>query len=317
MGDYNLGAYLTELYTGTIQDSLPIGLILYNNSKAEEVQLVQNVVSTSGKEYKPSRNEANRFWAKHIDQPVPLFHLLLHYYYLKKINIIKENQDPFSVCWKERMIPKDILITFRPGPVLDIEGKPIYTVAGTKKITYLEKIISRNRNEPDNRLRQIIKHQIDTDFTGDNYYNSVKKNLVTFLKHMQMVDSENRITDRGFKLYNIGLTNGPTSKVFQDYFTKELLITGHHFDLLMDYDSIKQANMGVIHTVSELLEIMEKDYEDKGYVKRNPNRMAGTVSDVKFLKYERILWKSLGLINDQDIIQWKKITEICSMPDFV
>lgn len=88
----------------------------------------------------------------------------------------------------------------------------------------------------------LIKHEIDTEFPGDNKYNAYKKNFVSFLKHLKVIDSTGEITDSGFKLYHLGLVNGANSKVFKDYFTKEVLTTGHHLDLLLDLDQILRYN---------------------------------------------------------------------------
>ena len=71
---------------------------------------------------------------------------------------------------------------------------------------------------------QIISKQIDTEFSGDNKYQSYRKNYVTFLKHLKVIDSEGELTDSGFKLYHLGLVNGASSKIFQDYFIKEVLM---------------------------------------------------------------------------------------------
>ena len=70
-------------------------------------------------------------------------------------------------------------------------------------------------------------------------------------------------------------------------------------------------------TSNEILRAMEISYETRGLIKRNPGRKAAPVSKVAFLKYERILWKALGLIDGDDVIQWRKITEICSLPELV
>ena len=133
-----------------------------------------------------------------------------------------------------------------------------------------------------------------------------------------MIDSEGELTDNGFKLYHLGLAHGANSKVFKDYFTKEVLTTGHHLDLLLDLDSTIRANSG--HTFTDCLRLMEKTYEAKGLLKRNPNRKSGTSSTVGFLKYECILWRSLGLLvqdtsKNHYFVNWKAITEICSLPD--
>jgi hypothetical protein len=63
---------------------------------------------------------------------------------------------------------------------------------------------------------------------------------------------------------------------------------------------------------------MLEDYETRGMVKRNRKRQATSESKVEFLKYEFILWNSLGLTVKTNGIpnisfNWKKITEICSL----
>ena len=60
---------------------------------------------------------------------------------------------------------------------------------------------------------------------------------------------------------------------------------------------------------------METEYELKGYIKRNPKRIVGEKSKTGFLKYEKILWQSLGLMDSKYNILWKRITEICSLPE--
>lgn len=90
-------------------------------------------------------------------------------------------------------------------------------------------------------------------------------------------------------------------------------MTGHHLDLILDIDALKQSHSN--WSIGEVLCHMENDYEDKGYIKRNPNRQQAEESNVGFLKYERILWNALGLMDNGGTIQWKKITEICSLPD--
>ena len=129
-----------------------------------------------------------------------------------------------------------------------------------------------------------------------------------------MIDSTGELTESGFKLYHLGLVNGPTSKIFYDYFTRELLTTGHHLDLIFDYDQMKCNNPTA--DVKTVLRMFEADYVRKGNIKTNPARIGGAGKSVEFLKYERLLWKALGLIKGRDDrIQWKKITEICSLPE--
>ena len=164
-----------------------------------------------------------------------------------------------------------------------------------------------------------LKKDANTNFVGDNYYNSLKKNFVTFLKHVGLVDSDGNLTEYGFKMYHLGMTNGPNSKIFQDYFLKCVLETGHHLDLIFDIDGLCNEYRGK-KTTKEIKTKMNDDYEKGGMIKRNPNRKAGKTSKVGFLKYEFILWRALSLIEKTkgkpDIsFNWKKITEVCSLPE--
>lgn len=308
---FNMGDFLTELYQTQIGDKIPVGLILYDNNNPSNLELAHNVstLTATTHSHKPT---ADRFWAKHQDLPIAMFHLLLHYYYLKKVGIV--NGDAFAACWNERMIPPNILIDFKTAPVKDIAGNVIGTLQTGKPLTFLEKIVAGTlKNHPQHEWATIIGQAIDSTYVGDNNYNSIRKNYITFLKHIQVIDSEGSLTDSGFNLYHIGLSNGPTSKIFADYFTREVLTTGHHLDLLLDIDALSKKHPD--KDIDEILSIMETDYELKGYIKRNPNRVAGTASKTRFLKYEKILWQSLGLMDKKYNILWRKITEICSLPE--
>lgn len=308
---FNMGDFLSELYQTQIGDKIPVGLILYDNNNPSNLELAHNIAtlsSTSTQSHKPT---ADRFWAKHQDLPIAMFHLLLHYYYLKKVGIV--TGDAFAACWNERMIPQNILNDFQTAPVKDISGNIIGTLRTGKPLTFLEKIVAETRKKhPQHEWAPIIRQAIDSSYVGDNNYNSIRKNYVTFLKHIQVIDSEGSLTDSGFNLYHIGLSNGPTSKIFADYFTREVLTTGHHLDLLLDIDTLSKKYPD--KDIDEVLAIMETDYGFKGYIKRNPNRIAGTVSKTGFLKYEKILWQALGLMDNKYNILWRKVTEVCSLP---
>ena len=309
---FNMGDFLTDLYNTQIGDKIPVGLIVYDNNNPNNLTLAHNVATLSTDTEHAHKPTADRFWAKHQDLPIAMFHLLLHYYYLKKVGIV--NEDAFTACWKEKIIPTNILTDFRTAPVKDIAGNIIGTLQTGKPLTFLEKkVAAMRKNKPQHQWAAIISQDIDTTFVGDNYYNSIRKNYVTFLKHIQVIDSEGSLTDSGFKLYHVGLSNGPTSKVFADYFTREILTVGHHLDLLLDIDSISKKYPD--KDIDEVLVLMETDYELKGYIKRNPNRIAGDSSKTGFLKYEKILWQALGLMDKKYNIQWRKITEICSLPE--
>lgn len=318
--DYPVGEYVRDLFQATIKTLLPVGLIVYENDDASKVELVHNVDTTGIKKtFKALAN--GRFWAKYVDLPVPLFHLYLHYYYLKKIGQI--NGDAFAACWQERMAPAQILKTLKPVPILDITNEPIKTPAGTKNQMYCEKrlnkilkLAGKKRTDELERLRA----DIDVTTPGDTYFSSIRKNI-TFLKHVGVIDSvgaAGSLTDEGFKLYHLGLVNGPNSKLFRDYFTRLVLLTGHHLELIFDLDNLCNQFRG-ISTISEIKSFLLNDYESRGMIKRNPGRVAGAASKTGFLKDEFILWRSLDLIvpaaGTPDVsFNWKRITEICTLP---
>ncbi|KXK41086.1 MAG: hypothetical protein UZ05_CHB002003191 [Chlorobi bacterium OLB5] len=293
--DYEIGAYMTDLFRKQIEESLPIGLIIYDNNSPSNVSLIHNVNALSKKiEFKSIAT--NRFWAKHLDMPIPLFHLLLHCYYLKKTGQI--NGDAFSYCWETYLIPQNVIKTLTPMSVKDYEGNLIKTLGGRKDITFLEKKIAKIKvltGIAKVKAIEELKRDADVTIVGDNYFNSIKKNYVTFLKHLGVVDSTGSMTEEGFKLYHLGLVNGPNSKLFYDYFTQTILIKGHHLDLIFDFDNLCNQNRGR-KTVMEIRKQMLLEYEAKGMIKTNPNRKVGTESTVDFLKYEFILWNSLGLL---------------------
>ncbi|MFI5162695.1 MAG: hypothetical protein ACHQHN_15555 [Sphingobacteriales bacterium] len=317
--DYELGAYMSDLFGDQLINNLPIGLITYDNDNPSTVSLIHNVHSTSNSlAFNP--NNIGRFWAKHQDLPIPLFHLILHCYYLKKIHQI--NGDAFAYCWDNFIVPPSVLTTLNPFVVLDVSNNPIKTLSGRKNIAFFEKKLAAINKLNGSALTIALKglaNDRDSSVVGDNYYNSIKKNFVTFLKHLGLVDSTSNLTEDGFKLYHLGLVNGPNSKIFQDYFLKTILLQGHHLDLIFDLEKLCTEYRG-IKDIKQIKELMEADYQVRGMIKRNPNRLVSSSSSVEFLKYEFILWNSLGLIITSsgmpDIsFNWKMITEVCSLPD--
>lgn len=137
--DFRIADYMTDLFSKQIKDNLPVGLIKYDNNNPTNVSLIKNVQTTSNTIECSSRN-TSRFWAKHQDLPLPLFHLMLHCYYLKKTGVI--TGDAFAYCWSHYMAPDTILETMKPALVVDLSGNPIKTLSGSKNISFFEKKIN-------------------------------------------------------------------------------------------------------------------------------------------------------------------------------
>lgn len=317
--DYDIGSYMLNIFRSQIEDKLPVGLIIYENSTPNNVNLVHNINTLSKKHTFKAINNG-RFWAKHQDLPIALFHLILHCYYLKKTHEITD--DAFAYCWNKFLVPGIAIEELNIPPIKDTSGDEILTLSGRKNIAFFEKRIATINTLSGSAKNQAImelKKDADSSFTGDNYYNAIRKNFVSFLKHIGTIDSTGNLTEDGFKLYHLGLINGPRSKMFVDYFTQRVLINGHHLDIIFDLDNLINLNNGS-KSMTEIKEDMQTDYEARGMLKRNPQRVAGSKNSVEFLKYEFILWNSLNLIvpssgTPDKSFNWKRITEVCSMPD--
>ena len=163
-----------------------------------------------------------------------------------------------------------------------------------------------------------LHKDMDKKFVGDNYFNSIKKNFITFCKHVKVIDSNYELTELGLKIYHLGVVNGPNSRLFKDYFLNLILLHGKHLDLIFDLDKLSSNPIKYNLSFEKLKLELESDYELKGMIKRNTNRQARSSSTVSFLKYETILWKALDIFTmegNRPIFNWKKIVEVCSLPE--
>lgn len=316
--DFPIGDYVESIFTDVINKQLSIGLITYNNNDPKQVSLRQNV-SISNVSAQVADMVNSRFWAKHQDLPIALFHLILHCFYLKKNGMLDE--DAFAYCWKNNLAPPTILINLKPKKVFDIQGNTIKTVAGQKEILFLEKRLKKLNDLTGKEYNQAfskIERDIDVDYVGDNYFNAIKKNFLSFCKHIKVIDSNYGLTEVGVKMYHLGVVHGPNSRLFQDYFLNLVLLTGKHLDLIFDLDQLSGDPDKYELSFELIKKILENDYENRGMIKRNENRKANNDSTVNFLKYETILWRSLGILTtakNRPIFNWKKILEVCSLPE--
>lgn len=248
--------------------------------------------------------------------------MILHYYYMKKTGQLNDIS-PYAACWKEHMAPSSIVDNLEAKATTDLNGNPIKTMSGEEYVTYCKDIIKNIKAHYDNddNRRKALELQISTNKTEgqngrwDNNYNRVRRYILAFFKQINMIDSNDDLTDKGFKLYQIGLMNGSESKLFKDYFAREVLITGCHFDLIVDFDKFYREKYSECNNMTRFLNYMEQEYEEEGYIKRNPNRKAKKENHKVFLSHERTLWKYLDLIDDNYVVNWKRIIEVCTLPD--
>jgi hypothetical protein len=138
-------------------------------------------------------------------------------------------------------------------------------------------------------------------------------------RHVDLVVGDNGVWIGHPEFINTG--NGPTKFIGGNVLSRrngETALCGV-LDLIFDLDNLCNQFRGE-KTMQQIKETLLDDYETKGMIKRNPNRIAGDSSTVDFLKYEFILWNSLGLLvstngQPEKSFNWKKITEISSLPD--
>lgn len=278
--NFNMGEYLKEVFNSCLKNKVPVGLITYSIDNPSEVNMLVNVDSIGKSTIKVNTNKDNRFWAKHQDLPLPLFNLILHYYYMKKMGVLEG--DPYAECWKKHMVSPTLTDDFIVQPVKDLSGNLIKAMSGDSYVTYNKIIIEKAKNKnPDLKdLKRIIRHAIaverPTDFgkgKWDNNYNRVRRYILAFFHQINVINSNNEITSKGIKLHQLSMTNGVDSKLYRDYFTREVLIEGCHFDLLVDFDRMYREKPKE-YSMKKFLIYMEDEYEKIGNIKRNPGRKA-------------------------------------------
>ena len=320
--DYNIAAHLGDIFDTIVEDKLPVGLISYKNGVPEDVELAHNVAHLVGHGVKHTKIQNSRFWANYVDLPIPLFHLILHYAYLKKIN--GSDEDAFAACWRDALAPLENLLKLAPQPFRDVAGQIVMTPRGNKPQVYFEKTVDKIRKlsgaERHAAITEMIK-RADPATKGDTMYASVRKNCIPFMHHVGMLDSACELTGDGIKMYHLGISNGPQSRVFRDYFARMVLLEGHHIDLIYDMERLACEFRGQKDD-KDLKAIMLDEYTKKGMYKPNPGRKVASNPKTpaeSFLKDEVILWKCLDLVRETPgkptiAFDWQRINEVCNLP---
>ena len=319
--NFDIESQMTEIFEKQIVGNLPTGLIVYDNNDPKDVTMVHNVDSLLGREI-IQQKYTGRFWANYVDLPIPLFHLVLHYYYLAKLSK-KKNQDPLANCWKKSMVLSKSVKKLQPNAIKDVHGDIIRTLDDSKDKMYFDKTFAKIRRlsgqEKKNAIEK-MKEDYRTDIKKTNMYQRVmKKNIKPFLEGLGVV-GDGELTALGVKLYHLGLTNGPNSIIFRDYFLKCVLEQGRHLDLIFDLERLCKEHRDE-KTTLEIRKTLEEEYDEKGMIKRNPNLVVGTSSNTEFLKDEFILWgKGFGIkekINGKPDLSfnWEKITRVRALPE--
>ena len=320
--DFAIAEYMKGIYSSVLDGKIPAGLIAYRNDDPSDVRMLYNFEQRVERTISRKTVVNNRFWAKHVDMPVPLFHLILHYLYQKKSE--NKSWDAFAECWRKQMAPVAALQQLAPSPIKDVAGTIIHTLTGRKPLMYFETTIRRISKCPKRAREARIASMITSAnpaSTGDTMYNSVRKNCMPFMHHVGMIDSVGNLTDAGLKMYHLGMSNGPRSRIFNDYFMRMVLLNGHHIDLIYDLERLSCDYRG-LKNAKEIKSLLLEDYVLRGMIKTNPGRCADPSLGRKkpFLADETRLWGSLGLMKKlsgapEFAFDWQRITEVCNLPD--
>lgn len=141
---------------------------------------------------------------------------------------------------------------------------------------------------------------------GVRHYNASQKinhgkNWRNFITHIGWMESDGALTTLGLKAHHTALIYGANSQMFLEIAARSLLLEGKHLILISAINEFQDrhlASEGQFDDEGAWLDGIEAFLEAKGLLKRNPGRAAAAVQHAErgFLKAEKQLWKSLGLI---------------------
>lgn len=315
---FQLEAYLRELFANQITGKIPMGLICYDDEQGKNLKIVVEVDAALHLKHTSKRGIPNRYWAKHIDMPNQLLWIILDIAYS-----LPEQENRREAVWRTTfdkfLFPPSHRQTLdvMPTNIVKHDGMPLYILDRVKR--KLKRKVDSGELSYADALVEIDK-KIKPDYVGDNYYNSYRKNFITFFKHLQLIDNDAHLTEPGLLLHRVGMIHKPTSETFNNYFGHILLFNGKHLELILDVEKLTR-NQGYpnIHTA---IAAIKADFLDRGLYRENPGRRVHEETE-PFLKYEKIIWGHLGILNKIGGSQyvpergfafdWDQVTRLCSL----
>lgn len=131
--------------------------------------------------------------------------------------------------------------------------------------------------------------------------------------------SEGRLTDLGYRLYEIGKKYGPDSQIFKSKLAYLILVNGKHLDLIHLVDKYQKLT-SIPSKSSTYSKELEEYLEAHGYIgKRKPGAVT-TGAKNSFIRDEPKLWNKLGLVEAKNnrifvaekgySFNWDRITDI-------
>ncbi|WP_347245970.1 hypothetical protein [Thermogutta sp.] len=126
-----------------------------------------------------------------------------------------------------------------------------------------------------------------------SYYNSELINSELSMKHVGLIDSNNRLTQAGYDLLRHGKIYGPDSMSFKLFLGHQILTVGRHIELILWVEDIQRQIPRKSKRKSRLfLQALDEELEKAGVIAKAPKGRAKAT----FLRDEPKLWNKLGLL---------------------
>lgn len=322
--DFKIANYLNDLFNRNFKSRFPLGLIEYDNARARP-PFIRCDITASTILLQPTEEEESRdrFWAKHQDMPFHALFLLLETAY----TLPDFGNDRLGEVWKffwlhHYLNNGKVLETIDdtdPNIFWHKDGKPIRP--GQKKKAQLRRLVETGELTKAEALNE-LRAWADPTKKGDCVSTSYKKNFITFLKHLKLIDDDARLTPSGFEVLKLGKIYGFNSSLFIDALKRELLFSGKHLDLILDLDSFCRNNNYFFKSKDVLWRAFTEFYDQAGKIKWNESRRKSEDQNEQF-RYEEILWRKVDFLIESSGIStaagfkgfyfnWPEITRICS-----
>ncbi|NOR55166.1 MAG: hypothetical protein GQ531_03060 [Sulfurovum sp.] len=316
---YAIGDFMESVFVNNIYGNLPIGLILYNDDEAKDVEIRVDISPELQITSKGSATSEGRFWAKHSDLPLHGLWLLLDVAYGAN-NMHDKKAEVKKVFTDKYYFPPAHQTTLDIIPTEIRKHDGSFLLHMNKIKNALKKAVDDGLKTEEDALAELVEK--GSPGIADNRTDKTLRAWFPFFIQMNLWDDHCNLTEDGYELHKYGKIHGPNSETFKFYFAKLLLINGKHLELIIEVEKLTR-NKDFTST-DDAITSLRSTLIRSGQFRENPNRSAeedASFHSTKFLKYERIIWGWLGFIpKGRDDVQyiaekgfnfdWERITNI-------
>jgi hypothetical protein len=318
--NFNIKEYMCNLFENRgINSKFPIGLVVYKNDNPLDLEIVKEIDNDLNPRTMTDNRNVGSYWATYKDSNPHTIWLLLDIAYNldertdRKDKIWEEFFDNYYCPKNKKYNGEECVSNVNHwnegfGKGFSETFKPLKDDFKDNRITL-------------GQLTQEIDNIIGKNNTGDSLYKSYSKNRMPLLAHLGLWDEQYYLTESGYDLHKTGKIYGPNSNVFKDKLAKIILIEGKHLDLILDIEnSTRNKNF---NSVGDAKKEVTDQLEDKGLIKRNPNRSPDPNNAKDDFESEFQLWNKVGFVLKQGRsfyiknkgfnFDWSEITRILSL----